>query len=598
MKLEILLLGALARFTTAQVNYGNATLVANDQCQAAVFDACPADGSAAHRCLSVPNENKGIYEDTCVSSCATDSPCVSRCANANLGGGWCGANNLCVCDGGWDTAFAAPPDPYDLSWVRKWAAIGDSYAAGIGAGSRYPDTSIHCARYDQSYPAFIQDHELMPQDPAAAFEYLACSGATSPEVLANQISKMGTGYDLITVSSGGNDVGLSAILNACVFQWNPFKNCENEMQATLEAIRNTLPGNLDKLYAGLADKINTGRKIYVTGYATFFDNTTTACDNTTWSFWYNFMNKQYLTTERRTLMNELTQATNAAIEDAVARAGPSFEFVGYDQYFTVLQGRYCEAGVKEPQGDRDGLLFYEWTSTDKSSTLLPRGMDESELFADEWGLIMAGDTSDPDPEKESMLTLRTETSKRTEEGILSSFGGDVVQPRQDGTDQEQPGVNQTVRGSIEQMLTEAMVQNNTLIVSLPDGSGADPVYRGRSSLTVSEILNDKVERVFHPQPGGHAIIANLVLFRMFEDNAAVIKADAIAPSEAAGCQVLTSSSRPNLPDTISGVNTNCKEVAQNCINCLDRAHGLATFDCVFEYRSGCNACGGGDGCPC
>lgn len=90
----------------------------------------------------------------------------------------------------------------------------------------------------------------MPQDPAAAFEYLSCSGATSPEILSSQVSELGTGYDLITVSAGGNDVGLSDILNACVFQWNPFRNCGDEMQATLNLIRDTLPGNLDKLYAG------------------------------------------------------------------------------------------------------------------------------------------------------------------------------------------------------------------------------------------------------------------------------------------------------------------------------------------------------------
>lgn len=58
MKLEILLLGALAGCTIAQADGGNATLVAADQCTTAVLDACPADGTAAHRCLAVPNENK------------------------------------------------------------------------------------------------------------------------------------------------------------------------------------------------------------------------------------------------------------------------------------------------------------------------------------------------------------------------------------------------------------------------------------------------------------------------------------------------------------------------------------------------------------
>lgn len=58
MKLHIVLLGALAGYTVAQADGGNSTLVAADQCTTAVLDACPADGTAAHRCLAVPNEDK------------------------------------------------------------------------------------------------------------------------------------------------------------------------------------------------------------------------------------------------------------------------------------------------------------------------------------------------------------------------------------------------------------------------------------------------------------------------------------------------------------------------------------------------------------
>lgn len=451
----------------------------------------------------------------------------------------------------------------------------------------------------------------MPQDPAAAFEYLSCSGATTPEMLSSQVSEMGTGYDLITVSGGGNDVGLSDILNACVFQWNPFRNCADEMQTTLNLIRDTLPGNLDKLYAGLADKISTGRKIYVTGYATFFDNSTTGCDNTTWAFWFNSQNKQMLTTERRTLMNELTRATNAAIEDAVKRAGSSFEFVGYDQYFSVLQGRFCEAGVREPQGDRDGLLFFQWTSTDNSSRLLPRGMDESALFAAD--PMVAARMSEHSLEKSSILEILAATSKRTG-GLLGSLRRDLnpisylaplitrsdepVRPRQDQGGASAPGVNETFQGSIEAYITEAQAQNNTLVVSLPDGSAADPAFRGRSGLGVSDFVSDDIKRVFHPQPGGHAVIANLVLWRVIEDNAASIKAAAIAPSEASGCEVPTADPRPDLPASIPGVNVNCQAAALQCLNCLGSAKGFGIFGCTFNFHSDCNACGGGDGCPC
>jgi hypothetical protein len=439
---------------------------------------------------------------------------------------------------------------------------------------------------------------MMPQDPPAAFEYLACSGATSPEILSSQVSAMGTGYDLITVSAGGNDVGLSDILNACVFQWNPFRNCDDEMQNTLDAIQGTLPGNLDKLYAGLADKINPGRKIYVTGYATFFDNVTDTCDETSWSFWFNTQNKQKLTALRRTQMNELTLATNAAIEDAVKRAGSAFEFVGYDQYFSVLQGRFCEAGVKEPQGDRPGLLFFQWTSTDNTSRLLPRGMDESDLFAAD--PMMARSMSEPTPQtqRKSLMDLLAPLISRRRSSHVP------LQPRQNGTSPDTgsgasaPGVNETFQGSIEQFITEAQAQNNTLEVSLPDGSAADPAFRGRSGLGVSDFISDDIKRVFHPQPGGHAVIANLVLWRMVEDNAAVLNSTAPGPSEASGCDVPTAAQRPSLPALVPGVNTNCQVTAVACLGCLANAKGFGIFACTFNYHSDCNACGGGDGCPC
>ncbi|KAK2054718.1 SGNH hydrolase, partial [Colletotrichum caudatum] len=244
-------------------------------------------------------------------------------------------------------------------WVKRWAAVGDSYAAGIGSGKLWPGSEKACARHDQSYPAYIQSHELMPQDPPAVFAFHACSGATAPEVLENQVAGMAAGYDVITVSAGGNDVGLASILNACVFQWNPLASCPDTLQKSRGLVRDVLPGNLDRLYEGLKEKISPGRKVYVTGYATFFAATTRLCDDVTWSFWYNFGNKERLTAERRTQMNELVQATNAAIEAAVKRAGDAFEYVGYDGYFSVLRGRFCEDGVHEPDVNRDGLLFFE-----------------------------------------------------------------------------------------------------------------------------------------------------------------------------------------------------------------------------------------------
>ena len=47
------------------------------------------------------------------------------------------------------------PSADDYSWIHKWAAVGDSFTAGIGSGDGlYDDTdnSRECSRYDYTYP--------------------------------------------------------------------------------------------------------------------------------------------------------------------------------------------------------------------------------------------------------------------------------------------------------------------------------------------------------------------------------------------------------------------------------------------------------------
>ncbi|KAK1973372.1 SGNH hydrolase-type esterase domain-containing protein [Colletotrichum cereale] len=533
-----------------------------DQCTQSAFDACPADGSVAHRCLKIERASDGVLADQCVSKCAADSPCLSRCGQAaGTGTAWCDASGGCHCDRGWDSAKVAPAGPEDLSWVKKWAAVGDSYSAGIGSGNLYPgNNSEDCSRYDQSYPAYIQSHELMPQDPPAAFEFLSCSGATAPVILDNQVTGMGTGYDVITVSAGGNDVGLMNVLNACVFQWNPFVSCTKTLKESSDLIRDVLPGNLDRLYAGLKDKISPGRKIYVTGYASFFDNTTTACDDVSWSFWFN-IDKERLTTERRTTMNGLTLATNEVIQAAVQRAGDAFEYVGYNQYFSVLQGRFCEAGVKEPDANRNGLLFFEKDTEDADLTLLGRR-----------------DLEDP------------------EVGTRAA----ALQSRQIT---DRGGKNRT-EVSFEKFITdsiaEARAQDASLVVSPPDSSAGDPALKTSAKLSLGNVIGDLVpdesKRVFHPRPAGHAIIANLVVWRMTQGTVAAQNSPGNA-TEAAGCAIPLPNA-PAMPGAVPGVVPDCQAAARACLSCLGGASGAGVFDCNFRFHSDCNACGGGDGCPC
>lgn len=68
----------------------------------------------------------------------------------------------------------AVSNPNDFGWISKWSAIGDSYAAGIGAGSS-PQSSEdrQCSRYGDAYPYLLND--LMEND-NAEFKFLPCAG--------------------------------------------------------------------------------------------------------------------------------------------------------------------------------------------------------------------------------------------------------------------------------------------------------------------------------------------------------------------------------------------------------------------------------------
>ncbi|KAF2490541.1 SGNH hydrolase [Lophium mytilinum] len=345
------------------------------------------------------------------------------------------------------------------SWVRTFASIGDSYAAGLGAGNRI-DWS--CSRYDHSYPSLLNSKTFLGDNPNRTHQYLACSGATSEEVLAKQVSALDEDLDVITVSAGGNDVGLSIIMNQCIYQFFMSKTdaCENALNETWSKIEYDLSGNLTALLEALKPKLNEDHgRIYYTGYARFFATDDEICDNVTWAVWsYESQSaKQFLTLERRKIMNDMVQAVNKKIEEAVHKAGDQVIFVDYDSYVAENKGRFCEAGVIEPDPNRNGLCFYEWKTVDPGYTALrhagddvPKGSFESDIA--EW------------------------TNKTLQEHPDWKFGPD-----------EEVGLD------ADKMREEQAIGD-----------------------TVSWLLPDFWKRVFHLRPAGHLLIAHLLMSKLAE----------------------------------------------------------------------------------
>ncbi|KAF2111855.1 SGNH hydrolase-type esterase domain-containing protein, partial [Lophiotrema nucula] len=245
-------------------------------------------------------------------------------------------------------------DPDDQSWIQNWAAVGDSYASGIGAGN---NIDYSCSRYDNAYPNLINNDERLSGQ--QIFEFKACSGAVTNDV-AKQVDALSSNQDAITVSSGGNDALLVSLLNECIYGWLiSFSNCDKAIASSKNAITNDLPARLDNLYSKTKGKLSSQGAAYITGYSRFFDETTNECDSVTfWMILIPFAHREYLTQARRQQLNGLVDMMNSALRDAVSRAGDQFIFVEYDSPFGDFEGRYCEPGVKEPAPNRADLLFY------------------------------------------------------------------------------------------------------------------------------------------------------------------------------------------------------------------------------------------------
>jgi len=90
----------------------------------------------------------------------------------------------------------------------EYVALGSSFAAGIGLGQRVPGSPIHCFRTAGGYPA------LVAQKTGLRLVDMSCSGSTTKHILSggqlllgSQLAAIGPATKLVTITSGGNDVG-------------------------------------------------------------------------------------------------------------------------------------------------------------------------------------------------------------------------------------------------------------------------------------------------------------------------------------------------------------------------------------------------------
>ncbi|WKD58326.1 Lipase 2 precursor [Corynebacterium capitovis DSM 44611] len=171
------------------------------------------------------------------------------------------------------TAMATPEPTKDPSSIKRYVALGDSYASMGSAVGQAADPSF-CARSADNYP-----HELAGLfDHAITLVDATCQGSTTANIpgprdshelstpLHPQLDYVNRRTDLITLSIGGNDMDFAGIAH-CVQDaiGGAQRDCVKEFAAPTAVSLAELPGRINEVYARIHDAAPRAT-IVATGY--------------------------------------------------------------------------------------------------------------------------------------------------------------------------------------------------------------------------------------------------------------------------------------------------------------------------------------------
>jgi hypothetical protein len=194
------------------------------------------------------------------------------------------------------SAAQASPDAAATGYV----ALGDSYSSGVGSGS-YISSSGDCKRSTKAYP-YLWAAAHSP----STFDFTACSGARTGDVLSGQLGPLSAATGLVSISIGGNDAGFSDVMTTCVLQSD--SSCLSRIDTARAYVSSTLPGQLDSVYSAISAKAPNAH-VVVIGYPRFY-KLGTSCIG--------------LSETKRKAINDAADLLDTAIAKAAADHGFSF----------------------------------------------------------------------------------------------------------------------------------------------------------------------------------------------------------------------------------------------------------------------------------
>lgn len=191
------------------------------------------------------------------------------------------------------TANAAPKPPQPKP---VYVALGDSYAAGVGAGSYLSGDPCH--RSLLGYPGLV----------ATAGGYnlniQACSGALTSDVLDLQLDTLSTNTAKVTVTVGGNDIGFADVITTCI--GSDSTACLTAIESAEQKATSDLPAKLRAVYSAVKTRAPNAT-IVATNYPRLFNG-----KNCSW--WTDFTAQEMvgLNTGADTLARTIAEAASAS----------------------------------------------------------------------------------------------------------------------------------------------------------------------------------------------------------------------------------------------------------------------------------------------
>lgn len=193
-----------------------------------------------------------------------------------------------------------------------YVALGDSYSSGVGA----PGQTGTCLRSPNGYPGLWAAAHA-----PKSFTNLACSGATTDDVLSTQVPALSSGADLISITIGGNDAGFAPTVLSC--EVSSDASCAATVAAAENDINQELPAKLDATYAAIRSKA-PGAEVVVLDYPQLFDTTKSSCGLGGMSL------------AKRRVLDDGAVALDTVVKAAAQRAGFTF---------AEVQGTFAGHGI-------------------------------------------------------------------------------------------------------------------------------------------------------------------------------------------------------------------------------------------------------------